>query len=181
MPISLINDFIFCPASIYFHGLYYGIDTMLYQAEDQINGCFSHTAIEEGRYSSRKNILQATPVYSEKYNITGKIDIFDTQSGLLTERKRKVSVIYDGYVLQLYAQYFCLMEMGFKVNKMRIYSMTDNKTHPIALPEEDPAMLSKFLATIHYMQNFSLDGYQQTNKEKCMRCIYEPACDRTLL
>lgn len=38
IPITELNDFIFCPASIYFHHLYEGMDTMSYQSMDQING-----------------------------------------------------------------------------------------------------------------------------------------------
>jgi hypothetical protein len=36
--ISNLNDFIFCPASIYFHNLYGSMDTFLYQGASQING-----------------------------------------------------------------------------------------------------------------------------------------------
>lgn len=181
MPISLINDFIFCPASIYFHGLYGGLNKILYQCEDQIDGSYAHSAIEEGRYSSRKNILQAASVYCEKYNLTGRIDIFDINKGLLTERKRKIKTIYDGYVFQLYAQYFCLNEMGYMVRRMQLYSIADNKKYPIAIPEENPDMFNKFEETIREMQSFRLENYVQTNEQKCRRCIYEPACDRTLL
>jgi CRISPR-associated exonuclease Cas4 len=181
LPISFINDFIFCPASIYFHNLYQGIDTMMYQTDDQINGSHAHAAIEEGRYSSRKHIVQALHVYSDQYNLIGKIDIFDNQTGLLTERKRKVTTIYDGYVFQLYAQYVCMREMGYSVKKLKIYSMSDNKGYMIPLPSEDPEMEAKFLQTISDMHAFVLDDYHQTNKSKCMRCIYEPACDRSLL
>ena len=38
IPISYINDFTFCPASIYFHGLIDGSDKMLYQSKYQIIG-----------------------------------------------------------------------------------------------------------------------------------------------
>lgn len=34
--ITELNDFIFCPVSIYFHRLYGNMDTMLYQTEAQI-------------------------------------------------------------------------------------------------------------------------------------------------
>lgn len=180
IPFSIINDFIFCPVSIYFHSLYGGLDNMLFQCEDQIDGSNAHEALESGRYSSRKNILQAISVCCEKYNLQGKIDQFDSIKGLLTERKRKVSVIYDGYVFQLYAQYFSLLEMGYNVNKLQIYSMEDNKVHPILIPEKNPDMLKKFEETIVQIQTFNLSSFQQINAEKCKRCIYEPACDRTL-
>ena len=96
--ISWLNDFIFCPASIYFHQLYGDEDRMLFQSTDQINGTNVHQIIDSGKYSSKKTILQATPVFCEKYGIIGKIDLFDVEKCMLTERKKKIVTIYDGYV-----------------------------------------------------------------------------------
>ena len=36
--ISNLNDFIFCPVSIYFHKLYGNQDNLTYQSQYQING-----------------------------------------------------------------------------------------------------------------------------------------------
>lgn len=177
---SQLNDFIFCPISIYFHNLFGDTDTMLFQSSDQINGTDAHSAIEDGRYSRRKQILQAIPVYSEQYGLCGKIDIFDNSKGILTERKKKITTIYDGYVFQLYAQYFALTEMGYAVKHICFHSMDDNKTYPVKLPSEDFKMLAKFERTIKDIQNFDPDTYVQTNPAKCQRCIYEPACDRSV-
>lgn len=174
--ITNINDFIFCPMSIYFHGLDVGTETMLYQCEDQLMGTAAHEKSDKQQYSDKKNILQAIDVYSEKYGLIGKIDVFDLSTGLLTERKNKVSEIYDGYVFQLYAQFFALVEMGYAVKKLRIYSMRDNKTYNIKLPSEDEVMLKKFEQTIKQMKEFDMTEYRQENSKKCERCIYEPMC-----
>ena len=181
IPISYLNDFVFCPASIYFHQLYGSMDTMLFQDTDQINGTFVHEAIEEIRYSSKIDILQAISVYSSKYNIIGKIDIFEIDTGRLTERKRKIKNVYDGYVYQLYAQFFALAEMGYTVNSMRFYSSETNKVFPIKMPYEDHELFEKFEETVKAIQEFKLDNFKQNNKDKCAHCIYEPACDRSML
>ena len=55
-----LNDFIFCPASIYFHNLYGETERFLYQSESQINGTAAHSAIDQHTYSDRKNIYCAT-------------------------------------------------------------------------------------------------------------------------
>ena len=55
--ISQLNDFTFCPVSIYFHTLYGDLDKTLYQRAEQINGTYAHKAIDSGQYSSRKNVL----------------------------------------------------------------------------------------------------------------------------
>lgn len=176
--ITQLNDFIFCPASIYFHNLYGDTERKIYQSEKQLNGTKAHEAVDEKRYSNRKNILMGLDVYCEKYGLIGKIDIFDKDKGLLVERKRTIKKIYDGYVFQIYAQYFSLIEMGEDVREIRLHSITDNKNYDIPLPEEDLEMLEKFESTIRDIRSFSMEHFTQSCSEKCKNCIYEPACDR---
>ncbi|MDO5133938.1 MAG: type V CRISPR-associated protein Cas4 [Eubacteriales bacterium] len=142
--ISNLNDFIFCPASIYFHNLYGNQSTISYQNKDQINGKKAHENIDTGVYSTRRSIISGIGVYSEEYGLIGKIDIYNGNNEHLIERKRTIKTIYDGYVFQLYAQYLCMTEMGYKIKKISLYSMTDNRMYPILLPEEDPEMFDKF-------------------------------------
>lgn len=89
IPISNLNDFIFCPVSIYFHSLDYDTERLSYQATDQINGAASHTASDNATYSTEKSMLQGIAVYSEQYDLYGKIDTFDVKRGVLRERKKK--------------------------------------------------------------------------------------------
>ena len=178
--ITLLNDFIFCPASIYFHMLYADTNKLLFQSEKQINGTAAHSAIDEGRYSSRKDVLTSLDVYSEKYGLTGRIDIYNQTKGILIERKRQIKTIYDGYVYQVYAQCVALREMGYTVNGIYLYSMVDNKKYPILLPEDNIKMFRKFEKLIEEIRSFTMEGFRQTNAFKCQNCIYEPACDRGL-
>ena len=176
-----MNDFLFCPVSIYFHGLYGNTETILYQHSEQMKGSMAHQAVDTGKYSSRKNILQGMFVSSEKYHLVGKIDTYDVSTGILKERKNKISVVYDGYIMQLYGQYFALIEAGYHIRKLELYSISDCKTHPVSLPEEDERMLQKFEQLIHDIHGFQMKTFTQNNIEKCRNCIYEPACDRSLL
>lgn len=95
--ISTINDFIFCPISIYFHNLYGDLKREIFQSDKQLNGTYAHKTIDTGSYSSRKDILQGLDIYSEQYNLIGKIDVFDVRSGILTERKRQVKTLLNFY------------------------------------------------------------------------------------
>lgn len=179
--ISYFNDFIFCPASIYFHNLYGSLDAKLYQSSYQINGTNAHKSIDEKTYSTRKDVLQGIDIYSSEFGIQGKIDVFDAKTKTLTERKNQVLKIYDGYIFQVYAQYYCLKEMGYEIKKIRIHSIKDNKNYEIKLPYEDPEMDTKFRQLIKNMHQFNIENFVQTNREKCKKCIYEPSCDRSLL
>jgi CRISPR-associated protein Cas4 len=178
---SFLNDFIFCPASIYFHNLYGSQTTISYQTDKQINGTASHKTIDENTYSNSRDIITALEVYSQKYNIVGKIDMYSVKTQTLTERKRQIKTIYDGYIFQLYAQYFGMSEHGYDVKKLQLHSMIDNKTYTVNLPENDSVMLGKFEKLISDIRSFDMEKFKQTNVEKCRNCIYEPACDRGLV
>jgi CRISPR-associated protein Cas4 len=177
---SYLNDFIFCPRSIYFHQLHGERSTRLYQARPQIEGKAVHGTLDGKRYSTRADVLQAIDVYSTKYKLCGKIDQFESKRGVLTERKKKIKQVYDGYILQLYAQYFALTEMQYVVNSLRLYSFDDNKIYPVDLPAENAEMLSLFEKTVVALHTFDLEMFTQTNADKCKSCIYNTICDQSL-
>ena len=178
--ISNINDFIFCPISIYFHNLY-GIQSKLtFQSDKQLNGTKAHETVDNSNYSTSASILTALDVYSEKYSIIGKIDLYDAKKKMLVERKKHVTEIYDGYIFQLYAQYDSMKEMGYEINKLEIQSMDNNKRYKIKLPEEDVEMQKRFEKTIQSMRTFNMNKFMQDNSEKCKNCIYNDACDRAM-
>jgi CRISPR-associated exonuclease Cas4 len=178
---SNLNDFLFCPASIYFSNLIAEQVSDSYKTRSQILGKSAHQSIDEQSYSSSKNILQGVNCYCSHYRIYGKIDLYDIDKQILTERKRKIVEVFDGYVFQLYAEYFSLKEMGYDVKEIRLYSYIDNVIYKQLLPENNKKMLSKFEFTIDQMRHFDLSSFVQNDKEKCKFCIYEPACDRSLL
>lgn len=182
-PISItwLNDFIFCPASIYFHNLYGTVSSVSFQDVSQINGSSAHRRLDSGKYSTRKTLLSGISVYSEKYNLIGKIDLYDADRHELIERKKRIRTVYDGYVFQLYAQYYAITEMGYAVQKLTLHSLDDNKSYPVPLPEEDSGMREKFFSALSGIQSLDLQHFRQENTQKCAHCIYEPLCDSSLL
>lgn len=178
--ITQINDFIFCPISIYFHSLYGDREKTTYQGSAQINGTHAHEKIDDGTYTTKSSILMGLDVYSEEFGLIGKIDMYDKQKFLLRERKKKIKAIYDGYIFQLYAQLYSLREMGYVVKYIQLYSMDDNKVYKVNLPEDDRKMDQKFRSTIKAIREFDIDSFEQNNVDKCKNCIYQPACDRAL-
>ena len=152
IPITLINDFLFSKGSAYLQTTYRQFETQNFQDYTQVRGKIQHQNIEERKYSTKKNILMGISVYSEKYRIMGKIDIYDREKKLLIERKAKVKEIFDGYKYQLYAQYFCLKEMGEEVEQLQIRSMEDNKVYDISLPSDKE--VEKFESIIDEIKNF---------------------------
>ena len=171
--ISKINDFLFCPRSLYFHSVYEDFDKKQYKAHSQIAGTIAHNNIDKNKFSSRRNILQGLEIFSEKHGIIGKIDIYDMGKQELIERKRTIKKIYDGYLFQLYAQKLCLEEMGYPVEKMKLHSLTDNKTYLVQL---SAVQKNKFKETIIKIRNFDLSKSKCIKSNKCKNCIYRELC-----
>ena len=172
--ISKLNDFLFCPYSVYLHSVYEKFSQKVYHSTPQTVGKICHKNIEQGRYTTTKWILQGLGVFSEKYGLVGKIDIFDIKKGWLIERKYKVKKIFDGYKFQLYAQMFCLEEMGYKVKALFIQSLSDNKRYQIFLP--DAKEVKKFELLIEKIKNYRVNQEYPKNSNKCSYCIYKPLC-----
>jgi CRISPR-associated exonuclease Cas4 len=174
--ISKLNDFIFCPKSLYFHSLFESFDKNTYHDTPQTAGKISHEIIDKGQYSSLKKYIQNLEVFSDKYNLCGKIDIYDKDKGLLIERKYRVKTIYQGYIYQLYAQMFCMQEMGYQVNELCIHSLTDNKRYKIPLPGQKE--IEEFEQLLHEVKSYDITKHSHffAIPQKCERCIYKPLC-----
>ncbi len=180
IPISYLNDFIFCPRSIYFHQLYGQYAHTVYKQKPQIEGKAAHRNIDEHTYSSSKSVLMDYELYIERYKIHGKLDVYDVKTGVLRERKKKIVRIYDGYIFQVYAQYFGLVELGYTPKKIIIHCLTHNKNHHVPLPQDNPEMFQKFEHTITALNSFKMEEEFNPVLEKCISCIYNNLCDKSL-
>lgn len=134
IPISAINDFLYCPKSLYLHSVYSSFDTSIYHDTPQTVGSITHENIENQTYTTSGHILQGLSVYSARLGIKGKIDVYDVKNKYLIERKYRVKQVYTGFKYQLYAQMYCLLEAGFSVKRLFLHSLSDNKRYEIPLP-----------------------------------------------
>lgn len=175
--ISMLNDFIFCPYSIYLHNVYMGADEGIYHATPQTKGRVAHETIDSKLYSTRKADIVSLSVYSESLKIVGKIDLYHQDKKMLIERKYQLKQIFRGQIYQLWAQYFCMIEMGYEVDKLAFYEMSTNKMHPIELPYEQGRM--ELEAFIIKFKHFDPDISIPINSNKCIHCIYCNLCDKT--
>ena len=175
LPITYLNDFVFCPRSIYFHQRFAPYSQSLYHNKEQTVGKIRHETIEEKRYSTSKNNLQNIDIYSAKYRLCGKIDVYNLDSKKLVERKYHIKQIYDGYRYQVYAHYFCLQEMGYEVSSIFLHSLKDNKRYQIQIPDEgDKEEFEKLLNEIY---TYRVEASFQQSIKKCRQCVYHTLCD----
>jgi CRISPR-associated exonuclease Cas4 len=176
--ISSLNDFIFCPYSIYLHNVYMNTDEDIYHAIPQIKGKETHSTIDNKSASTKKLDLIALPIYSEQLGISGKIDIYKGEKRLLVERKYQLKQIYQGQLYQLWAQYFCMIEMGYEVKQLAFYEISTNKMIPINTPNKENQIELKCFIRRYKTYN-PLDPII-VNQNKCIHCIYCNLCDKAI-
>lgn len=178
IPISSLNDFVFCPYSIYLHNVYMESDESLYHATPQTQGKVAHETVDRKTASNRSDELLSLPVYSEEYGLMGKIDVYRMKEKKLIERKYQLKQIFQGQVYQLWAQMLCLREMGYEVESLAFYEMSANRMIPVQLPTDSD--LLQFRGFIERFRRFDPSATPFTvNPNKCIHCIYCNLCDKT--
>lgn len=177
IPISTLNDFIFCPYSIYLHNVYMETDEGLYHATPQTKGKLAHEPVDSKTSSNRSDDLLALPVYSEQLGLMGKIDVYKRKEKKLIERKYQLKQIYKGQLYQLWAQYFCMIEMGYEIDSIAFYEISTNKVIPVAIPSDsDKQELVNFISSFNAFDPLIPIP---VNPNKCRHCIYCNLCDKT--
>jgi len=178
LPISYLNDFVFCPYSIYLHQVFDNNNEVVYSAKPQQRGRLAHDNIDAFKKSSPSMaILKGIYVISNRLGIYGKIDTLYVKEKKLVESKYRISTLYRGYYYQLWAQYFALTEMGYHVNEICFYSISDKKTYPVKRPGTEE--LKELRAHIKKIARFDFDRSINVNPAKCQHCIYASLCDKT--
>lgn len=181
MPISYLNDFIFCPYSLYLHQVFDNNAEDVYSAVPQQVGKMQHTVIDSFKAATQKStaILKGIYVISNRLGIYGKIDTLYVSEKRLVESKYHITTIYKGYYYQLWAQYFALVEMGFEINTLSFFSIKDRKTYPVELPTDKE--FTELQNHIRKIARFDFEQEININPQKCSHCIYAALCDKTQL
>jgi CRISPR-associated protein Cas4 len=169
--ITAINDFLYSPRSLYLHSVYQSFTPQTYHERPQTVGSYHHEKIEKGEYSSATRYIQGVDVYSEEFRLMGKIDIYDSKRHRLIERKTKIKTIHQGHIYQIYAQYFCMQELGYPVEELMIHSLKDNRRYPIDLPTDKE--IQEFRNVLEQIWNYDIEeDTSEISKHKCEESIY---------
>lgn len=175
--ISTLNDFVFCPYSIYLHNVYMDTDTDMYHAFPQVKGRAVHASVDAKQTSGKSSIIESLNVVSHKYGLMGKIDVLDCSTGRLTERKNNLKHIFQGQIYQLWAQYLCLEEMGYTVKSLFFYEVSTKRHIGIQFP--DTCGLTLFENLLQEYREFDPREFGFQNQNKCLHCIYCGLCDKS--
>lgn len=178
LPISYLNDFLFCPYSIYLHQVFDNSSEIVYTAFPQQTGKSAHAAIDTDHGNPKESsIIKGAYVISNRLGIYGKIDTFHVKKHKLVESKYQINTIYLGFYYQLWAQYFALTEMGYQVDEICFYSIRDRQSHPVQLPSLKE--YNELKQHIRKIARFDFEEKINVNPAKCHHCIYASLCDKT--
>lgn len=174
LAITTLNDFIFCPYSIYLHQIYDFNKEETYHDEYQSKGKRLHDFIDNNKdVESWKNAY----VYSEKFGIYGKIDDYNPATKELIEYKSTIAIAFKGYYYQIWAQYLCMTEMGVKIEKMAFFDFKQNQKIEIPIPSQSD--VEELLIHIKKVQRFDFNIEINVNPNKCKHCIYNNLCEKS--
>ena len=107
----------------------------------------------------------------------GKIDIYRLTERWLIERKYQLKQIFRGQIYQLWAQYFCLCEMGYEVERISFYEISSNRMIPVDIPNN--VNKRELYDLIRQFRQFNPNEAITVNPNKYAHCIYCSLCDKT--
>lgn len=175
--ISTLNDFIFCPYSIYLHNVFYEADNDVFYALPQIKGKEAHSSVDTKSNRLGRRVIESLCVESIEYGLRGKIDLFFLDSGELVERKNNLKAIFTGQIYQLWAQFLCMKEMGYDIKSLSFYEISTRKRTTISIPTQSEIL--RFKEFLNRYRTFDLKTYRPTCANKCSHCIYCALCDKS--
>lgn len=134
--ISSVNQYAFCPRRC----ALINIEGIWADNEHTIQGALLHEHVNEAGYENLddKKALRALPIYSTKYNITGKADVVEIHGDELVpvEYKKGKRRKYENDEIQLCAQSLCLEEMfQTTIRRGYIYHISSNKRREVIIDE----------------------------------------------
>ena len=176
--ITTLNDFLFCPYSIYLHNAFMDMDGDVFVAKPQVRGKAAHKEIDERTLSVEPDDVQSLKVFSIELGLVGVIDLYRKNERHLIEFKYKVGdSLFLGQKAQLWAQYFCLSEMGSQVEKISVYEKSTGIFHDVKIPANDVKQILTDL--IRKFREFDFSQPMEVSTKKCTYCIYCNLCHFT--
>ena len=177
LPITYLNDFVFCPYSIYLHQVFDCNEDIVYTALPQQKGKFSHKHVDVGDSVCKQQIVKGVYVISNRLGVYGKIDTYYPKRFKLIESKYLVRKLYKGFLYQLWAQFFAMEEMGYTVKEVSLFSIKDKQSYKLKLPGVNE--YKELRGHIKKIARFDFEQEMKTNISKCKHCIYAALCDKT--
>ena len=173
--ITSLSGFLFCPYSIYLENVFSDMDDDVYVAVPQVRGKAAHKKIDTRKLSTDKDDVQSLKVWSEELGLVGVIDLYRKAEEHLVEFKYRVGeTLFLRQKVQLWAQCYCLREMGYDVKRISVYETSTGTFHSVPLPNDEDRKVLEDL--IMRFRNYDFASPCVVNPKKCTHCVYCSLC-----
>jgi CRISPR-associated exonuclease Cas4 len=183
IPLSALNDFLFCPRRA---GLKF-IEGLRGTNEHTILGDLAHAHVDFPGYEQRAGwtLLRALPVFSDRLGLSGKADLVEVHRDDSTPRildarpveyKKGPRRRFDNDEVQLCAQALCLEEMfGLSINAGAIYHAQSERRTEIVFDDTLRRQTLDALAALRALLATSVIPVAEL-KPQCEGCSLHTVC-----
>jgi CRISPR-associated exonuclease Cas4 len=176
VPLSLLNDFLFCHR----RAALKEIEGLWGENEHTAQGDLLHEHADEPGYETDEGVivLRALPLFSERYGLSGRADIVELWNGkpLPVEYKKSKRRTFDNDDVQLCAQALCLEEMfGTRVPEGCVYHAASKRRRPVAFTEELRAQTVSAIESVRELLESGLVP-PAILMPRCDGCSLRPVC-----
>ena len=175
LPLSLVNDYLFCPRRA---GLKL-LDGARGTNEHTVKGDVVHERVDTPGYHTQRGvtILRALPVWSERLGLNGICDIVEKHSGgvyVPVEFKKGPRRKFENDDVQVCAQAICLEEaLGVSIDRGAIFFAASKHRREIELTAELRELTERTVAALHELVNSGVMPLA-VRKPVCDKCsLYE--------
>ena len=182
LPLSFIAEYQYCPRSAF----YLLIDTPKYRDENYYiqSGRQAHQKVDDGYVASKssKKVESSVKVFSEKFGISGKVDILEFYKNgeiVPVELKRGQKRENETHQIQLALTALCLQEMFLQnIRKVAIIFTNDRQRQEIILTAELLEKAKNIAHTIHQKVRDEIIPYNfpMQKDQRCVGCCFNSLC-----
>lgn len=183
LPLSYIAEYEYCPRSSYY--LITNAPRLRDENDFIQDGRVQHKEVDEGYQISKKSkkILSSVKIFSEKYGISGKVDIVEfhgDKSIIPVEIKRGKCRESSMHNVQIALSAICLQEIfpGYKISFGAIFFKEDRQKITINLDENLLKKAQNLALHLKQKNQSSLNpkDFKPLKDHRCQGCCFKQLC-----
>ncbi len=182
IPLRMLNEFIYCPRLFWLEF----VDGQFTDSEDTIRGRFVHRNVDKSKPLHNEieigKTARSVTLYSEKYGISGKLDLLEMENGSVSPVEYKSGNMgkdgtpWDTDLYQTVAQVILLNDNGYKCNKGYVYYDRNRKRIEIIISDELVESTLSKISEVKELLNGETIPPPLVDSPKCIRCSLATIC-----
>ena len=187
IPVRMVNEWVYCPRLAYLEW----VENEWAESVDTAEGRRVHARVDkgEGNLSSPEDIdtevnrARAVTLSSARLGITAKIDVVETEGGVVTpvdfkksKRPHVSAGAYEPERVQVCAQAMILEDNGYEVERGALWFAGSREKVPVALDDDLRARTLSAIAGLRAAADSGRRPPPLENSPKCPRCSLAGIC-----